>query len=428
MNKFTRYQEVLDYLYAQLPMYQRVGGAAFRKDLRNTIELCKFLNFPQHRFKSIHVAGTNGKGSSSHMLASVLQSAGYRTGLYTSPHLKDFTERIGISGKPVTKEFVLDFVNRIHPMIDRLKPSFFEITVAMAFDFFARQHVDIAVVEVGMGGRLDSTNVILPEVSLITNISDDHKQWLGDTLEKIAGEKAGIIKPHIPVVISEQQEDIKHVFGHKAQSSGSRIYYAYEEYEANVTDDLVQVSKNGRMEFIFKPDLTGSYQLYNLPGVLKTLEVVAERGFRIENQHLKHGLENVVAQTGLKGRWQILRKKPMVICDVGHNLEGVRNILMQIQKTAYSQLHMVWGMVEDKESHKILSLLPKDANYYFCQAGIPRAKKAQQLREESAKYGLFGIVIEDVNTALAQAIDSASDQDLVFVGGSNFVVAEVNDL
>lgn len=428
MNKFTTYPEVIAYLYTQLPVFQRVGGAAFRKDLKNTEQLCDFLGLPQHRFKSVHVAGTNGKGSSSHMLASVLQEAGYKTGLYTSPHLVDFSERIKINGAPVRQAFAIDFVNRIRPMIDKLDPSFFEITVAMAFDYFATEQVDIAVIEVGMGGRLDSTNVILPEVSLVTNISDDHKQWLGDTLEKIAGEKAGIIKAHTPVVISEKQPDLSHVFDRKAKSCEAAIHYAFEEYQARWNGNQVRIHRLNQKVLDFTPGLQGDYQLHNYPGVLKTLAILGERGFIIGDEHIQKGLERLVSNTGLKGRWQILQKEPLVICDVGHNKAGVKSILRQIQDTPHNKLSMVWGTVEDKEIDEVLSLLPKDAFFYFCNAKIPRAKSAQSLMEAAAPLGLKGEVIGDVNEALNKAISQAGAKDLVFVGGSTFVVAEIKGL
>ncbi len=428
MDKFTTYPEVIEYLYTQLPVFQRVGGAAFRKDLKNTEQLCDFLGLPQHRFKSVHVAGTNGKGSSSHMLASVLQEAGYKTGLYTSPHLVDFSERIKINRMPVSQSFIIDFVNRIRPMIDKLEPSFFEITVAMAFDYFATEQVDIAIIEVGMGGRLDSTNVILPEVSLVTNISDDHKQWLGDTLEKIAGEKAGIIKTHTPVVISEKQPQLSHVFDKKAKSSQAAIHYAFEEYQARWHDRQVRIHRLNQKDLDFTPGLQGDYQLHNYPGVLKTLALLGERGFIIEDEHIRNGLQNLVTNTGLKGRWQVLRKKPLVICDVGHNKAGVQSILRQIQDTPHDKLYMVWGMVEDKEIDDVLSLLPKDAFFYFCNAKIPRAKPAQSLMEAAEPFGVKGEVIEDVNEALNRAISAAGGNDMVFVGGSTFVIAEIEGL
>ncbi|MEO0553925.1 MAG: folylpolyglutamate synthase/dihydrofolate synthase family protein [Bacteroidota bacterium] len=424
----TTYQEIIEYLYSQLPMFQRVGASAFRKDLTNTIKLCKALNFPQHQFKSIHVAGTNGKGSSSHMLAAVLQYAGYKTGLYTSPHLKNFSERIRINGEPVEPQFVVDFVKKIRPHIEKLAPSFFEITVAMAFDYFAHHQVDIAVIEVGMGGRLDSTNVILPEVSLITNISMDHSQWLGDTMEKIAGEKAGIIKEFIPVVISERQPRIDQVFEQKALENQSTLYFASEDIVLSEIDDLYQLQLGTGQVLRIEPDLTGNYQKSNVCGVLRTLDILGDRGFIIKDQHIEDGLANVVETTGLKGRWQVLNEAPKVICDVGHNEAGVVENMTQLEQQIYDRLIIIWGVVKDKDLSKILELLPKTAIYFFCEASIPRAMPAEELALEARIMGLKGEVVHDVNEALRLAIKSASERDLIFIGGSTFVVAELDSL
>lgn len=409
-------------------MFQRVGASAFRKDLTNTIKLCKALNFPQHQFKSIHVAGTNGKGSSSHMLAAVLQYAGYKTGLYTSPHLKNFSERIRINGEPVEPQFVVDFVKKIRPHIEKLAPSFFEITVAMAFDYFAHHQVDIAVIEVGMGGRLDSTNVILPEVSLITNISMDHSQWLGDTMEKIAGEKAGIIKEFIPVVISERQPRIDQVFEQKALENQSTLYFASEDIVLSEIDDLYQLQLGTGQVLRIEPDLTGNYQKSNVCGVLRTLDILGDRGFIIKDQHIEDGLANVVETTGLKGRWQVLNEAPKVICDVGHNEAGVVENMTQLEQQIYDRLIIIWGVVKDKDLSKILELLPKTAIYFFCEASIPRAMPAEELALEARIMGLKGEVVHDVNEALRLAIKSASERDLIFIGGSTFVVAELDSL
>lgn len=426
---FTHYQQALDYLYANLPIFQRVGAVAYKKDLTNTIALCEVLGNPQNTFKTIHVAGTNGKGSTSHMLASVLQSSGYKTGLYTSPHLKDFTERIKIDGKPVIQEFVVEFVNKIRPHIERIKPSFFEITVAMAFDYFAQQKVDVAVIEVGLGGRLDSTNVITPVVSVITNISYDHKDLLGDTLEKIAQEKAGIIKPGVPVVVSERQVEVENVFLGKAIECGSKICFAQDYFTINESGNKLDIIKD-KVQWInqLSLPLKGKYQLKNLAGVLKTVDILKESGFNISFRDIIHGLENCVDQTGLKGRWQKLGENPMIICDTGHNAAGVREVVEQLSRQKYVTLHMVWGMVKDKEVDEILKLLPVNAKYYFCQAKIPRALDALVLQEKARPFGLFGEVIPDVNTALRQAKQSATSNDFIFVGGSTFVVAEIENL
>lgn len=427
-NSLKDYQEVLNYLYTQLPMYQRVGNAAFRKDLTNTIRLCEFLNLPQHQFKSIHVAGTNGKGSSSHMMASVLQHAGYKTGLYTSPHLKDFSERIKINGETIDQNFVVRFVNKIKPVIDEIQPSFFEITVAMAFDYFAYHQVDIAVIEVGMGGRLDSTNVILPEVSLITNISMDHSQWLGETLPEIAAEKAGIIKDHIPVVISEKQEDIKDVFIKKASEHASALRFASDDIQlAKEGEGFNALTQTGEI-LKLNPDLNGVYQKNNLAGVIRVLEILRTRSFLIPSEAIVDGIEAVSQTTGLKGRWQVLQTSPRVICDIGHNEAGVSLVVDQLSKESYNNLFIIWGMVEDKEVSKILKLLPNEASYTFCQASIPRAMPADTLLEEAAQCGLQGQVIADVNEALKSVIADASPTDLIFVGGSTFVVAELQGL
>lgn len=423
--RFNTYLQTLDYLYENLPIFQRIGAAAYKADLTNTIRLCNALGNPQEKFKAIHVAGTNGKGSSSHMLAAVLQSARHKTGLYTSPHLKNFTERIRVNGKEVDESFVVDFVNRIHPAIESIKPSFFEITVAMAFDYFAREKVDVAVIEVGLGGRLDSTNVIHPIVSLITNISWDHMDLLGDTLPKIAFEKAGIIKQETPVVISESQPEVTDVFKKKSLQLKSRIAFADEMYKVKnegVGRFLVNESEEYRLE------LRGNYQQKNLAGVLATIDVLRETGFVISDEAVHGGLSQTISLTGLKGRWQKLGDRPLVICDTGHNEAGVKQVLQQIEEQKFDQLHLVWGMVKDKDISKILQLLPKKAHYYFCQAKIPRAMDASELATKASTYDLHGKVIADVNQAIEEARKSATENDLIFVGGSTFVVAEILNL
>lgn len=424
-KEFSNYQEVLDYLYTQLPMFQRVGASAFKKDLANTQKLCAFLGHPEHQFKAVHVAGTNGKGSSSHYLAGILQAAGYKTGLYTSPHLKNFTERIKINGVEIPGNDVVAFVNRVQPCIEAIKPSFFELTVGMAFDYFARQQVDIAIVEVGMGGRLDSTNVIIPEVSLITNISADHQQWLGEKLEDVAGEKAGIIKHHIPVVVSERQEDLVHVFERVAQQKESPLYFASETYHAHFNKEkLLEVS-----ELDVKYNIQGGgYQARNIPGVLRTVDILKERGFQISSDAVRKGIEEMKHLTGLKGRWQVLQHDPLMICDVGHNEAGIALILSQIEATRHKDLYMILGMVKDKDISVVLNKLPKEAYYYFTQANIPRAMSAEKLLQEATKYGLKGKVSSNVNEAISEAKSSAGSDDLIFVGGSTFVVAEINEL
>jgi dihydrofolate synthase / folylpolyglutamate synthase len=422
------YSQTLDYLYQNLPMFQRVGAIAFKNDLTNTIALCWALGNPQDKFKSIHVAGTNGKGSSSHMLAAILQTAGYKTGLYTSPHLKEFTERIKINGEEVSQAFVVDFVNRIKPEIEKVKPSFFEITVAMAFDYFAQQQVDVAVIEVGLGGRLDSTNVITPLVSLITNISWDHKEILGDTLQKIAFEKAGIIKQGVPLVVSERQPEVDFVFEEKSKMVNNNITFASDDYKLTDRGDGSFIVLFKGISTYYQLDLKGFYQRKNLAGVLATINILTGLGFIISDYHLKKGLASTISLTGLKGRWQKLNDKPLIVCDTGHNEAGVQEVLLQIRKQSFSKLHIVWGMVKDKDITAILQLLPSDANYYFCEAKIPRAMPARELAKRANEFGLIGTVTEDVNEAIAKAKQSCSESDMIFIGGSTFVVAEIDGL
>ena len=427
------YQETLDYLFNALPMFQRVGASAFKKDLSNTLALCAHLGNPERKFKSIHVAGTNGKGSTSHTLAAILQSAGFKTGLYTSPHLKSFTERVRVNGQEITELAVVDFVEANKAFLDELKPSFFEMTVALAFWYFAKEEVDIAIIEVGMGGRLDSTNVITPELSVITNIGWDHMQFLGDTLPLIAGEKAGIIKPNIPVVVSQTQEETTSVFIQKAQENEAPIIFADQKFRlekvAATEPGLAKytVSKDGET-YSLDYGLMGDYQIFNLPGILESVNQLRSKGWKISNEALEKGLKEVTQLTGLKGRWQILGEKPTVIADTGHNEPGIRAILSQLKSYSFDRLWMVLGMVQDKDISKILALLPKDARYVFCQADLPRAMPAELLAEKAAEYGLKGEVISEVNQALQFARKNAGPNDLIFVGGSTFVVAEIDDL
>ncbi len=425
----SRYSDTLNYLYSALPMYQRIGAAAYKANLDNTLALCEALGNPERTFKSIHIAGTNGKGSTSHMLAAILQAAGYRTGLYTSPHLKEFTERIRIDGKEVEKEFVVDFVDRMRPTLDRLKPSFFEMTVGMAFDYFAHQDIDIAVVEVGLGGRLDSTNVILPELSVITNISWDHMALLGDTLPKIAFEKAGIIKPGVPVIVSERQEAVEDVFITRANQLGCELVFASDVIQLDHQSHGYDVYQGGGVWLEgLNPGLKGKYQERNLPGVLAAVLALEDMGYAIPNKAVMEGIAQTTQLTGLKGRWQTLRVSPLTICDTGHNEAGIRAVVDQLQRTPHERLHMVIGMVNDKDISKILNLLPKDAVYYFCQTSIPRALDAAELAVQAAGCGLHGEVEPDVNAALRRATRAAGPNDLIFVGGSTFVVGEVDDL
>ena len=400
------YKDTLDWMFAQLPMYQQKGKSAFKDKLDNIISFSAHLNHPGEKFKSIHVAGTNGKGSSSHMLASVLQEAGYKVGLYTSPHLKDFRERIKINGKPVGKEFVIDFIQRNQSFFDGHSLSFFEMTVGMAFDYFAKKKVDIAVIEVGLGGRLDSTNIIVPEVSLITNIGYDHVEMLGGTLAKIAYEKAGIIKRNIPVVISEYQEEIAAVFTAIAQERGSKIVFASEEIKQD-----------------YKTSLLGNYQSKNVRGVIATLREL--KGFTVHEKHIEQGLQNVIGNTGLMGRWQVLQNNPLVVCDTAHNSEGLSMVMEQIQQQKFDRLHVVLGFVTDKNLDAILPLFPKNAHYYFAKPNIPRGLDAEVLREKASGFGLRGKTYGSVTKAYKAALKQAVDADFVYVGGSTFVVAEI---
>ncbi len=433
MKPFESYKETVAFLFQQLPMFQRVGQVAYKKDLTNTLALCEALGNPQHAIKTIHIAGTNGKGSTSHMLASILQEVGYKTGLYTSPHLKDYRERIKINGNYITEEEEVSCVNLLLPVIEKVQPSFFELTVAMALHYFAKEKVDVAVIEVGLGGRLDSTNVITPELSVITNIGWDHTDLLGDTLPLIAKEKAGIIKYKIPVVVSERNFEVEEVFLWKAEAEESQLVFAEDVYTV-MSEDEKLITKFDVL-WNHEPFLTiehfplgGLYQKKNITGVLMACELLNESGFIIEKQKIINGLQNVITNTGLKGRWQILQRDPFIVCDTGHNLNGINYVLEQIKRTPHQNLHIVWGMVKDKDHEKILALLPKHAQYYFCQANIPRAESATILAEKAAKFELKGEVIADVNEAIEKAKQTAQKDDMIFIGGSTFVVAEINNL
>ncbi len=432
------YQESLDFLYQALPMFQRVGAPAFKKDLTNTIQLCERLGNPHQAFKSIHIAGTNGKGSSAHALASVLQEAGYKTGLYTSPHLKSFRERIKINGQEIPEAEVCHFVNEQREFLLTLKPSFFEMTVAMAFSYFAREKVDIAVIETGMGGKFDSTNVLLPLLCLITNIGLDHVQFLGDTLEKIAGEKAGIIKEKVPVIIGQTQEETTAVFQQAAREKNAPLFFADQYLEVlpkgwkqaadmeTLAQYEIREADGSTMEAAM--DLLGDYQAKNLPGILLAATRLNEMGYNISSGHLSKGLAGIRENTGLKGRWQILEKKPLVICDTGHNADGIKLIIEQLNRLPHQNLFLVLGVVQDKDQGQVLALLPKDARYIFCQADQPRSLPAEALKEKAALHGLQGTCIADVNAAIAYAKKNAGTDDLIFVGGSTFVVAEIKEL
>ncbi len=427
------YQEILDYLFSQLPMFQRTGAAAYKNTLGNTLALDEMYGFPHRYFKTVHVAGTNGKGSASHMLASVLQEAGYKVGLYTSPHLVDFRERIRVNGEMISEEEVVAFVERFQKMNEtaRLEPSFFEMTVAMAFDHFRNRQVDVAVVEVGLGGRLDSTNIIMPEVSLITNISFDHIALLGDSIPLIAAEKAGIIKPGVPVVVSESDEDYNDVFIEKSKETGSPIFFADREFSAGYSmlspQGLQQFNFNKNNELVYpdlKTDLRGSYQRKNVGGVLQTIELLQQKGWAISREAIYEGLSHVRQNTGLRGRWEIVGYNPLIVCDTGHNEAGLRMVVEQIRNMAWQKLHLVIGMVNDKSIDDVLKLLPREASYYFTQAAIPRALDAEILKEKAEAVGLNGKVVRPVKEAVREAVQNAGGNDLVFVGGSTFVVAD----
>lgn len=400
------YKETLDWMFAQLPMYQQKGKKAFNSKLDGILTLSNELGNPHHHFKSIHVAGTNGKGSCCHMLASILQEAGYRVGLYTSPHLKDFRERIRINGKPISEIHVVDFIAKHKSFIAANRFSFFEMTVGMAFDYFAKEEVDISIIEVGLGGRLDSTNIIIPEISLITNIGYDHMDMLGDTLEKIAYEKAGIIKEHIPVVVSEYQIEIASVFKKIANEKSANLTFASASNFPEYTTSLL-----------------GEYQQRNIKGVLETLKGL--HGFIVDTVHIQNGLQNVNVNTGIQGRWQILQENPRVICDTAHNKEGLVLVLKQLQAQRFKRLHLILGFVKDKDLDEILPLFPKKATYYFCRPSIPRGLDAEILAKKAKKYDLKGMVYGSVNEAYKAVNEEASKTDLIFIGGSNFIVAEV---
>lgn len=425
------YDEALKYLYSAFPMYQRIGSVAYKADLNNANLLDAYFGFPHRKFKTIHVAGTNGKGSVSHMLASTLQAAGYKTGLYTSPHLLDFRERIRVDGKIISQEFVADFTGSHMAIFEKIKPSFFEMTVLMAFEYFAKEKVEIAVVEVGLGGRLDATNIIVPEVSVITNISKDHTQLLGNTIPEIAREKAGIIKKNIPVIIGETQEETRPVFDEIANKNNSEIFYADQYY--HIDDHFRDL--NGTIHHHFTVchhwnlntlsiDLKGHYQKKNLQTVLMTLFILEQKGIGINTTALIKGLGSVVESTGLQGRWQEIRSTPLTICDTAHNYDGIENIIEQIRNTPYCQLHMVLGFVADKDINSIAGILPKSARYYLCEPNIPRAKKIAELKAIFEEFKLNHNTFPSVPEAFLAAEKKATEMDLIYIGGSTFVVAD----
>lgn len=409
-NKLT-YKETLEWMFAQLPMYQKIGGAAYKKDLQASLDMMKYLNHPEVGFKSIHVAGTNGKGSVSHMLASIFQEAGYKTGLYTSPHLRDFRERIKINGKMIPESEVTNFINAHASFLKSEKLSFFEMTVGLAFEYFRKEKVAVAIIETGMGGRLDSTNVIRPEVSVITNIGLDHTQFLGNSPAEIAAEKAGIIKYKIPVVIGEENEETLPVFIKTANAQEAPLILAEKDETYKINEITL--------------DLKGDYQQKNLKTVLSAIKILQDLNWKLPEVAVVNGLSHVIRNTGLLGRWQQLQDCPKVICDTGHNKEGLKWVVNQLRKEKYDKLHIVLGVVSDKDLNQILPLFPKDAIYYFCKPDIPRGMSAELLKDAARPFALEGKAYATVQEAYQNALKKAAPEDLVFVGGSTFVVAEV---
>jgi dihydrofolate synthase/folylpolyglutamate synthase len=435
-----RYQETIDYLYTRLPMFSRIGAAAIKPNLDNTIAICKFLGHPEKKIKTIHIAGTNGKGSTSHMLASIFQEAGYKTGLYTSPHLYDFRERIKVNGQMCSQDFVIDFTNKIKPCIEKIEPSFFEITVGMAFDYFVQEKVDIAIIETGLGGRLDSTNVIHPELSIITNIGFDHMALLGNTLEAIASEKAGIIKNETPVVIGALDPATKKVFEDKASKENAPLYFAedfieFKSFQNNWQNALFEFNQPQihlldaplfPKNFTITCDLAAKYQAKNLKAVLVAAQLLSTMGWKLTANKIMKALSQVKVNNGLMGRWECIQNNPRVILDVAHNEHGIHALLEQLASLHYQQLHIVTGMVKDKDVQAVLQLLPKNALYYFTQSHIPRALPVDELAAQAKAIGLNGTSFEDVNIAIKTAKKNANQQDLILVIGSVFLVAEVD--
>lgn len=426
------YSETIEFLFSSLPMYQRTGKAAYKANLDNTHALDLAMGHPHRNFKSLHIAGTNGKGSTSHMLASILQESGYRTGLYTSPHLLDFRERIRVNGEMIEEKQVVDFVERLREPIERIRPSFFEMTVAMAFDHFAREQVDIAVIETGMGGRLDSTNIITPEVSVLTRISLDHTDFLGNTEVRIAGEKAGIIKEKVPVAAGNNEEMVNNVFRETAAQKNCPIHFAAMERSFSFqtfTGDMHSVfhfrNLQKQVSESYASDLLGTYQHENMNLVLTTIELLQKAGWNIPGAAINSGLKNVRKNTLLRGRWEILGANPRIICDTAHNASGVRAVMEQLQQVPFKSLHIVWGMVGDKPAGEILQYLPDNAHYYFTQPAIPRCMPAEKLKEHAVSRGMHGKLYVSVPAAFQEALHAAAPEDAVFIGGSTFVVADL---
>lgn len=421
------YQETIDYLFNVTPLFQNIGKDAYKEGLDNTILLDNHFNNPHKKFRTIHIAGTNGKGSCSHTIAAILQSAGYKTGLYTSPHLIDFSERIKVNGEPVEKEFVIDFVKQNKDFFEPLHPSFFELTTAMAFLYFAEKKVDVAVIEVGLGGRLDCTNIITPDLSIITNISFDHTQFLGNTLKDIAKEKAGIIKGKRPVIIGEYTPETKTVFEDKAKSTNSDIIFAEDNKLINgykQTENGLLLYKSDKIKDLYG-ELNGLYQVKNTNTILNAVYKLIGLGYNIDETNIKNGFRNVCHLTGLMGRWQKLEENPTIICDTGHNIGGMKYIVEQLSRMKYDKLHIIIGMVNDKDISGVISLLPKNAKYYFTQASVKRALPAEQVKEIANNHGLKGEAYSSVEKALTIAKNNAKENDLIFIGGSTFIVADL---
>ena len=426
------YEEATKFLFEQLPMYQRQGKAAYKADLQTTLQLDKYFEHPHKHYKTIHIAGTNGKGSVSHMLVSILQQAGHKVGLYTSPHLKDFRERIKIDGKQILKSNVVQFIEEHIEIINKLKPSFFEMTAAMAFDYFKQKKVDIAVIEVGMGGRLDSTNIISPDLSVITNISIDHTHFLGNTKVQIAKEKGGIIKPGTPIIIGESDTETNEVFKSISIERNAQLIDASSIYQIPFSTfsadekQVVQVYSNGEVRFYdLKVSLLGWYQKKNIVTTLAACKILIELGYKIDDTNIYKGMEEVTSSTGLLGRWQILDHNPRVICDTGHNEAGIKAVVEQIENTPYEKLHIIWGMVNDKDTDAILALLPTEATYYFTRAAIPRSLDEKLLMEKAEKFNLRGKCFSNVKISLNEAKKNSTHNDLIFIGGSTFIVADI---
>ncbi len=425
------YQEVIEFMFNSLPMYQRVGAAAYKANLDNTLAFDKITGSPHKKYKTIHIAGTNGKGSVSHSLASILQEAGYKTGLYTSPHLTDYRERIRVNGKKIEESFITEFINSHKNFIKNVKPSFFEMSVALAFKYFELQQVEVAVIEVGMGGRLDSTNIILPELSVITNIGLDHTQFLGNSLAEIAGEKAGIIKQNIPVVIGERQKETEEVFLKKAKEKNSKISFASDNYACKILNSNLKYSnfevekKTSDKSYTLNFNLSGKYQEKNLATILETVDNLRNQGFCISDENVKQGLENLIKNTGFHGRWETLSTEPLTICDTGHNKEGLSYTIEQLLSLEFKKLRFVLGFVNDKNVDEVLKLFPKNAEYYFCKAQIPRALDEKILLEKANLVSMNGKSFENVSSAYHAAKKDADKNDVIFIGGSTFVVADL---